>query len=31
MCKERIFTFNDYKDCLLNNMIVLQLQQRFES
>ena len=25
------FRFNDYKDCLLNNKIVLKSQQRFKS
>ena len=27
----RILKFNDYKDCLLNNEIVLKSQQRFKS
>ena len=26
-----IFKFNDYKNCLLNNKIMLKPQQRFES
>ena len=26
-----IFKFNDYKDCLLNNEIILKSQQRFKS
>ena len=28
---KRVLKFNDYKDCLLNNEIVLNSQQRFES
>ena len=28
---KRILKFNDYKDCLLNNEIILKLQQRFKS
>ena len=28
---KRILKFNDYKNCLLNNEIILKLQQRFES
>ena len=28
---KRILTFIDYKDCLLNNEIILKLQQRFKS
>ena len=28
---KRRLKFNDYKDCLLNNNIVLKSQQRFES
>ena len=28
---QRIYKFNDYKDCLLNNEIVLKSQQRFKS
>ena len=31
MCKKRILKFNDYKDCLLKNEIVLKSQQRFKS
>ena len=27
---KRKFKFNDYKDCLLNNKIILKLQQRFK-
>ena len=29
--KKRILKFNDYKDCLLNNEIILKTQQRFKS
>ena len=28
---KRIFKFSDYKDCLLNNEIILKSQQRFKS
>ena len=28
---ERVLKFNDYKDCLLNNEIILKSQQRFKS
>ena len=28
---KRVLNFNDYKDCLLNNKIVLKSQQRFKS
>ena len=28
---KRKLTFNDYKDCLLNNEIILKSQQRFKS
>ena len=28
---KRILMFNDYTDCLLNNKIILELQQRFKS
>ena len=28
---KRILKFNDYKDCLLNNEIILKSQQRFKS
>ena len=28
---KRILKFNDYKDSLLNNQIILKLQQRFKS
>ena len=28
---KRVLTFIDYKDCLLNNEIILKLQQRFKS
>ena len=28
---ERVLKFNDYKDCLLNNKVVLKSQQRFKS
>ena len=28
---KRMLTFLDYKDCLLNNEIILELQQRFKS
>ena len=31
MCNKKIFKFNYYKDCLLNNEIILKLQQRFKS
>ena len=28
---KRIFKFNDYEDCILNNKIILKSQQRFQS
>ena len=28
---KKIFKFNDYKDCLLNNEIILKSQQKFKS
>ena len=28
---ERVLKFNDYKDCLLNNEVILKSQQRFKS
>ena len=28
---KRVFEFNDYKDCLLNNGIIFKLRQRFKS
>ena len=28
---KKVFKFNDYKDCLLHNEIILKLQQRFKS
>ena len=31
MCYKTKTTFNDYKDCLLNNQIVLKSQQRFKN
>ena len=31
MCNKKILKFNDYKDCLLNNKIILKSQQRFKS
>ena len=31
MCDKIELKFNDYKDCLLNNEIVLKSQQRFKS
>ena len=32
MCnKKKILKFNNYKDCLLNNEIILKSQQRFKS
>ena len=31
MCDKKELIFNDYKDCLLNNKIVLKSQQRFRS
>ena len=30
MCNKKILKFNDYKDCLLNNEIILKSQQRFK-
>ena len=31
MCNKKELRFNDYKDCLLNNKIVLKSQQKFKS
>ena len=31
MCNKKILKFNYYKDCLLNNEIILTSQQRFKS
>ena len=31
MCNKKILKFNDYRDCLLNNKIILKSQQRFKS
>ena len=31
MCNKKILKFNDYKDFLLNNEIILKSQQRFRS
>ena len=31
MCNKKVLKFNDYKDCLLNNEIILKLQQKFKS
>ena len=31
MRNKKILKFNDYKDCLLNNEIILKSQQRFKS
>ena len=31
MCNKKILKFNNYKDCLLNNEIILKSQQRFKS
>ena len=31
MCDKKELKFSDYKDCLLNNEIVLKSQQRFKS
>ena len=31
MCNKKILKFHDYKDCLLNNDIILKSQQRFKS
>ena len=31
VCNKKILRFNDYKDCLLNNEIILKSQQRFKS
>ena len=31
MCDKKELKFNEYKDCLLNNKVVLNLQQRFKS
>ena len=28
---KRVFKFNDYKDCLLNDKVALKSQQRFKS
>ena len=30
MCNKKVLKFNDYKNCLLNNEIILKLQQRFK-
>ena len=31
MCNKKVLKFNDYKDCLLNNEIILKSQQKFKS
>ena len=31
MCNKKVLKFNDYKDCLLSNEIILKSQQRFKS
>ena len=31
MCNKKILKFNDYKDCLLNNDVIKESQQRFKS
>ena len=31
MCNKKILKVNNYKDCLLNNEIILKSQQRFKS
>ena len=31
MCNKKILEFNDYKDCLLKNEIILKPQRRFNS
>ena len=31
MCNKKVPKVNDYKDCLLNNEIILRLQQTFKS
>ena len=31
MCNKKVLKFNDYKDCLLSNEIMLKPQQRFKS
>ena len=31
MCNKKVVKFNYYKDCLLNNEIILKSQQRFKS
>ena len=31
MCNKKLLRFNDYKDCLLNNKIILKSQERFKS
>ena len=31
MCNKKILKFNDYKECLLNNEIILKPQERFKS
>ena len=31
MCNKKVLKFNNYKDCLLNNEIILKSQQRFKS
>ena len=31
LCNKKILKFNDYKDCLLNNEIILKSQQSFKT
>ena len=31
MCDKKVLKFNDYKNCLLNDKVVLKLQERFKS
>ena len=31
VCNKKILKFNDYKECLLNNEIILKPQERFKS
>ena len=31
MCDKKVVKFNDYKNCLLNDKVVLKSQQRFKS
>ena len=31
MCNKKILKFNNYKDCLLNNEVMKESQQRFKS